>query len=233
MDKIYSRAKFKIPRPKIKSNGIKKSIKINKILLIIIIASCTIYMSIKSLNPIFEDLCMQKLDVIATDIMNEEAGNVVKDYNYKDIISIAKNGEINVLKTDVAAINELSTKITSNIVKRLRKLEKGNINIPAGALLGSKLLSAAGPNIKIKISPIGSVNTEIKTEFLTQGINQTIYRVYLNITSNMKVVMPYKSTKTAIKSQVLLVETAIVGDVPTTYYNLEGITEGDTLNLLE
>lgn len=233
MDKIYSRNRIKIPKLRIKTIKVKNIKKINSLLLIIAIAVLTAYTLINAINPIFEELCLEKLDAIATSIVSEEAGKVIKQFDYKNIVSIIKNGETNILKTDVSAINSLSTAITNAIIKQFKELEKDEIKIPAGALLGNRYLSGMGPNIKINIIPMGIVESKINTEFKAQGINQTMYRIYLNINCNMKVLMPYKTTSKTCSSQILLVETAIVGEVPETYYNLEGINHDDTLNFMD
>ena len=100
-------------------------------------------------------------------------------------------------------------------------------------LTGSKFLSGRGPNFKIKIMPIGSINSEIKTEFKSQGINQTVYRIFLKLSYEIKILLPYKSTSRTLESQILLVETAIVGEIPNTYYNLESATKEEALKLID
>ena len=107
-----------------------------------------------------------------------------------------------------------------------------DIKVPIGAISGTKILSGTGPNINIKVMPVGSIDTEIKTEFESKGINQTVYRIYHNLICEIKIIMPYESISRKIENQILLVETGIVGDVPETYYNLEGINGEDTLQLI-
>ena len=232
MDKIYSRRRIRIPV--VRKNN-KNNIKLNKtfkILLIIVIAIFTAYTLIKGIDPMFEALCIEEASNIATDIITEESAIALKKYNYQDIVSIVKSENTNILKTDVVVINNIATEITNRVVNRLKELENSNVGIHIGALTGSKFFSGSGPNIKIKIMPVGTVDSEIKTEFETQGINQTMYRIYLDIICEIKILMPYKNTSKKIKSQILLVETAIMGEVPETYYNLNGVTKDDSLNLM-
>ena len=65
------------------------------------------------------------------------------------------------------------------------------------------------------------VATDIKTEFESAGINQTVYRIYLNLECNVSILTSYKTIQETIQNQVLLVETVIMGDVPTTYLEME------------
>ena len=50
-----------------------------------------------------------------------------------------------------------------------------------GSFTGLKLMSGKGPGIKIRISTIGNVKTDLKSEFVSKGINQTLHRIYLQV----------------------------------------------------
>ena len=230
MDKIYSRKRIKIFYSDKKT--IKKKITFS---LIIIIAVITIMYSVKSIDPIFENLCKEKAMQISTDILNTESTKVVHRYEYKDLVSIIKNETegTSILKTDVRALNDIASDIAIEVNNRLIALEQEQIEIPIGAISGNKYLAGFGPGINMSIIPVGAVTTEIKTEFKAQGINQTVYRIYLEVICNVDIVTSYKTIETEIVNQVLLVETVIVGGVPETYYNLEGLQDGDAMEFID
>lgn len=92
-----------------------------------------------------------------------------------------------------------------------------------GSFTGFKLLAGRGPGVKIKISTIGDVETDLRSEFTSQGINQTLHRVYLQVKCNVNILTPFDNISREITNQVLLMENVIVGNIPNTYYNLEGI----------
>lgn len=230
MDKIYSRKRIKIFYSDNKT--IKK--KLIVILLTIVIIS-TVISSVRSINPIFEELCKEKAMTISTSILNTESTEAVHQYNYKDIVSITKSEKdnTNILKTDVTVINDIASDIAVRVTNRLQETKTEQIKIPVGALLGNKYFSGMGPGINISIIPAGMVTTDIKTEFTSCGINQTMYRIYLEIKCNVNIVTSYKTINTEIINQVLLVETVIVGNVPETYYNLEGIDKENSIDIIE
>lgn len=230
MDKIYSRKRIKIFYSDKKT--IKKKL---TFILLIIIAIATIISSLKSIDPIFEELCKEEAMQTATDILNTESTKVVHKYEYKDIVSITKNDadDTSILKTDVTVINDIASDIAVEVNKRLEELKEKDIQIPAGAIIGNKFISGFGPNINISIIPVGTVTTDVKTEFKAQGINQTVYRIYLEIVCNVDIVTSYKTISTEIVNQVLLVETVIVGSVPETYYNIEGLQEETTMEFID
>ncbi len=89
--------------------------------------------------------------------------------------------------------------------------------------MGSKIFSGFGPNIPIKLYTSGTVETKLRSEFESTGINQTIHRLYLDVACNVSILTPYDVINNNISNEVLLIENVIVGIVPSTYYNLEGM----------
>lgn len=230
MDKIYSRRRIKIFYSD--SKKIKKKIILT---VIIVIAIITVVSSVQSINPIFEELCIEEAKTIATNILNTESSKVLQEYDYKDIVSTTHNerDNTNILRTDVTVINNIASEIATQITKKFQEIEKDNIKIPIGALLGNKFVSGMGPGINISVIPSKTVDTELKTEFKAQGINQTVYRIYLQVVCHVNVVSSYKTIETDVVNQVLLVETVIVGGVPETYYNLEGVDKESSVDIIE
>lgn len=96
------------------------------------------------------------------------------------------------------------------------------------------MLSGRGPGVKIRISSIGNIETNLNSEFTSQGINQTLHRIYVDISCNVKVLTPFKDIERKITNKVLLAENVIVGNIPDSYYNLEGLNgTSDALEMVE
>lgn len=227
MDKIYSRYKIRLPTIKrIKSNN-RKIGKIYFTMIMMIISIFTSYKILKSIDPIFEGLCIAKAKSISTDITNRKSSDVLARYNYKDTVKIIKSddGKSSILKTDIVTLNQIISDIAIEIQNEINEIGKQNIEIPIGALVGNKYFAGFGPKVKIRIILAGDIITDIKTEFKAAGINQTVYRIYLNLECNISILTSYKTINTTINNQVLLVETVVVGEVPETYLKLENIGE--------
>lgn len=232
MDKIYSRTKIKLP------NLIKNSKKWKKILLIIILIIMiffSIYMTLSAVNPIFETLCEDKAKSIATLVSNEQATKVMNEYKYEDLFSIEKdvNGNIIMIKSNINPINGIISDVGQKIQEELNKQGRNNIQIALGSFTGIKLLSGRGPGINIQISSIGNVETDLRSEFTAQGINQTLHRVYLQVDCEVSILTPFKDIDKKISNQVLLLENVIIGTVPNTYYNIEGIDKSQAVDIIE
>lgn len=243
MYKIYSRRRFRICKPtrtSINGSGkkydISKGKNIGKLIVIVIIAFETVNVLLNYLNPIYEKVGLEAAKSLATIVTNEQSTVVMNQHTYEEMFSIEKdnNGNITMIKSNISEINAIISDIAVLIQKNLNDSEGSEINIPLGSFSGITLFSGTGPKVKMKVMLLGSVDTDLRSEFISKGINQTLHRVYLQIDCNVKVLSAYKNLYSTISNQVLLVENVIVGQIPSTYYNLEGIkTYEDTLEVLK
>ena len=135
MSKIYSRPRIKIPKIRINYVGSRKAGKSNrkilKITVILVIAFSTTKIILNAVYPIFNTLCENRAKSIATIISNEEAVNVMKNYTYDGMFTIEKdsNDNITMVKSNIVAINEITSSIATNIQKRLNTEEREKIEI--------------------------------------------------------------------------------------------------------
>ena len=79
----------------------------------------------------------------------------------------------------------------------------------------------------------GTVETDLKSEFKEAGINQTLHRIYLEVKCNVNILTPYSTIKETIVNQVLLAEGVIIGNIPNTYYNIEGLKDEQSFELID
>lgn len=239
MHKIYSRKKIHLPFLKQKRSSKlqqSKKEKIIKICSVLIIAFSVVIIMIKSVSPIFEKLCEDEAKSIATIISNNEATAVMREHTYDEIFTIEKDkeGNITMVKSNVLAVNEIISSVAVRIQEKINAEGKDDIAVALGSFSGIKLLAGRGPYVKIRISSIGSVETDLRSEFISQGINQTLHRVYLQVVCQISILTPFSNITREITNQVLLAENVIVGNIPSTYYNLEGLEKSnDALELVE
>ena len=236
--KIYSRPRIRLPKIFFSNGGdksLKRKQKIAKIFIIMVIAFSTVKIVLDAISPIFNALCEDKAKSIATIISNNEATNVMKDHTYDELFTIEKDndGNITMIKSNVIQINEIISDVAVKIQNSINERGKENIKIAIGSFTGSKLLSGRGPGIPIKISSIGNVETDLRSEFSAQGINQTLHRVYLQVDCEVSILTPYNTISEKVSNQVLLIENVIVGKIPNTYYNLDGIDSSNVLDIIE
>ena len=83
------------------------------------------------------------------------------------------------------------------------------------------------------ISSIGNVETDLRSEFTSKGINQTLHRVYLQVDCEVSILTPFKDLDKKISNQVLLLENVIVGQIPNTYYNIQGMGQDQAMEFID
>ncbi len=237
-EKIFTRRKIRLPKFRRFVEGKKlqnKKVKVIKIIIVLVIAIVFAYTVTKAIEPIIDVQCRNLAKNVATKISNEEATKVMEDYEYEELVNIVKdeNNNIKMISTNIVAINKVISDIPIKIEEALKKKENSSFNIKLSNFLGSKLLGGRGPDVSVQIQLSGNIETNLKSEFISTGINQTLHRIYLELNCNVNILTPFQTIEEKIINQVLLVEGVIIGDIPTTYYNLEGISGTETINLIE
>ena len=239
MHKIYSRPRIKLPKVSIKGvppEILKRRKKIIEIIFILIIAFSVVKLVLDVVLPIFNTLCENRAKSIATIVSNEQATIVMTEHSYDELFTIEKdnNGNVVMIKANVVPVNEIISDVANKIQEQIDQRGREDVEIALGSFTGFKLLAGRGPGIKIRISSIGNVETDLRSEFTFQGINQTLHRVYLQVKCRVSILTPFNDIEQEITNQVLLIENVIVGNIPSTYYNLEGLNgRSDALELVE
>lgn len=210
--------------------------KIIKVISLIIVIVLTLKMALNHLEPIFEAMCEEKVKSLATIITNQQSTIVMNKYQYEQLYTTEKdsNGNIVIIKSNIVPTNNMISDLTEQIQTEFDKINDEKVKIALGNLSGIYFLSNTGPEISVNVAVTGTVDTELKSEFIAQGINQTLHRVYVNFECNMKIVTPIKSYEKQITNQVIVAEHVIVGNIPGSYYNIEGVESNmDALNVIE
>lgn len=233
---IYSRTRIKLPKFLIINNKRKfKNRKIFKFIFLLLIIFIIFWIIIRAITPVFNRLCAEKAKSIATIITNDETTNAIKDYTYSDFIIIHKDesGNILMLESNMKNINIVVSDIANRIQTNINNTKEEDIHISLGSFTGISILSGRGYKIPIRISTIGNVKTDVRSEFISRGINQTLHRLYLDIQCEISILTPFNTINESISNQLILAENIIVGEIPDSYYNINGVTESDAMNLME
>ncbi len=189
---------------------------------------------IKAITPIIERQCKVIAKSTASEYANQVCNKAMENLTYEDLCTIDRDseGRIRLISLNVVNVNKLNSQIALEIQEKLNDSTSSKFYIRLGSFTGSKLLSGRGPNVEVRMSTIGSVTTDIKSEFEETGINQTLHKIYIDINCNVSLLSPFKDIDEQITAQVLLSETVISGDIPDSYYDLEGMSPEDTMNMM-
>lgn len=180
----------------------------------------------KSLTPTIKVLAETKAEEIASRSINKAVGDIIKDkINYSDLVLTKSdaNGKISMVQSNTILMNQIASDVAIQIQNELKKEKTTTSYIPIGTALGSPILAKYGPQVKVSIEPIGTVNVNFSTKFEDAGINQTRHRIYLEVKAQVNVVIPLSTEPKEVKAQVPICETIIIGEVPQSYVDTSSL----------
>ena len=189
-----------------------------------IIIICTLIIFIfysinKNLSPAIIAVADSELRARTLDIINTNIQTIYdEEFKDTDLVSVEKdsNDKIVMVKADTVRLNTLATKISLKGQDELEKMGKVGFKIPLGYVSKISILSYLGPDIIVKMRPIGRVEVSYESVFESAGINQTRLKIYMNVKSTMQIILPFESRDLEVVNNVPVCETIIVGEIPRT-----------------
>lgn len=214
------------------------------IILILLTSYISIKLISKKLAPGVIKYSTIEAERITTTIINESVNEIMtNEKNKNEIFSLTKNNqnEIQIIDFNTKEVNQLLKQISENIQTKILDLEKGEVDnleisdslkgksfpkikngvvceISSGSIFDNDLLANAGPLIPVKLTFVGKVETAIKTNIKTYGINSAYLEVNIIVTISERLILPAISKDIVIKKQAPLAMKVIEGKIPT-YYN--------------
>lgn len=201
----------------------KVKIKIIAIFSVVILAIILILIYLNYVvNPIIIEMSQSKVQALAQKAVSSAIFEVINDSAlYDSLITITRNeqGEIEMISSNALQINLLTRELSKNAQTKLEIIGEQGVAIPIGTFTGMPIFVGRGPDVHIKLLPIGSISSHFISEFSEKGINQTNHRIYLNVQSNVNVILPTATQVVTTTTQMLICESIIIGEVPDTYLN--------------
>jgi sporulation protein YunB len=148
-------------------------------------------------------------------------------YSYDSIVNLAfdERGELWSITSDMNTINRLKSRSALLINEAVGGLEKMSIGISIGTISGVGFLYGRGPVLPVRVLPKGYANTELISEFTSAGINQTLHRIIMEVEVDITVIIPGFNRTMTVKTNYIVAETIIVGEVPNMYVQVSGTGE--------
>lgn len=213
----------------------KKSKKIWTILIVVILLTVLVFWYIYAVvNPIVVETSEAKIKSLTQTTLSNSVLNIVSNEEnlFDELVKYTYSNENKISLISVSSIkaNLLARQITNHAQSQLDSVTSTGVEIHMGAFTGITVLASWGPLVKVGLSPIGTVTATFKSEFVSAGINQTVHKIFINLQSSVFVVLPTSSPKIDAHTEVLITETLIVGEIPSTYLQSSYLDE--MLNLV-
>ena len=157
------------------------------------------------------------------DVVNAELAE--EQLSYDTICTVLRDteGNITALQTNMARVNLLKSTVTTEVAQEFDdSLIAEHFEIPLGSVLPGMMLAGHGPNIPVTVMSVGNISAEFENEFRAAGINQTLHRVVLTVTSELQLLMPGGIYEFTDETRMILAETVLLGQVPQNYADFSG-----------
>lgn len=199
-----------------------KTFKISYIILaLIVILAVLVFVFHRQVSRHMAVICEYKGRNTATEIINDavELQLQCEAEQNRSYLEIKRDtdGKITSIETNSAAVNELQKNVRESVNNELSEIENKELSLPLGTLSGITFFSGRGPEVSLRLHQVGAVDTEIHSEFIAQGINQTKHRISILVTAEVSAILPLHSTDIVISDEFLVSETIIVGEIPSVY----------------
>lgn len=196
-----------------------------KVLIIIALFLLIVFLIFhNTFTPLFFSLAEAEAVRIANQAINEAVEQEAERINYEDLMRYVLNdqGDIILMQPNMRYINSFSSRISLEIQKKLTKITKMTVPIPLSSIFGIQLLAGFGPDFHARIVPVGFTRPPaLKDSLLSAGINQTRHKIYLEVTVQLKLIVPFSRRVVEVKADVPVTEVTILGRVPNVYIGLE------------
>ena len=197
------------------------------LLLVIFVAVCLGFLMLRSrYRDVIRDLAETQVKNTTSDLTNDAIAKQIAEgiIQYDRIVYFEKDldGRITALKTNMSEVNRLKTDILNLINDEILALDTSDIGIPLGSLFLPELFSGKGPSIPVRILSIRNSDASFTSSFSQAGINQTLHQLTMVVSVDVAVLVLGQTSSFTVNSEVVVAETVIVGDVPSTFLQTGG-----------
>jgi len=176
------------------------------------------------LEELATEIAVSDASDVVTVRINNAIADIMKngDYGGDYFVSIEKDssGEVTAISSNMSRINALSAHILDSVVG-VTENHTLTVEIPIGNLTGISVLMGRGPKIPVQIIVLTSSRVEFNNSIVTAGINQTKHQINLEVIVDIDILIPWDTESAQVRTEVLIADTIVVGQVPGTYLNMQ------------
>lgn len=227
-------------RMKLKRKNKNKKINLILTVLVLLIVSVIYVLKIFSEKalPIFLEYSEIEVKRIASLVINNSVINGVgSNITLEDLFIVKedKNGNIVSMDVDPAKTNGLLLKVSKVLEQNFKYLEQGQIDklkmeqlksnkkgviyeLPSGIIFNNVFLNNLFPKIPVRLNLVGTIFSKLTTDVESYGINNAIFKVNLNVSTEIKTVLPFTSKTSSLEANIPVIIKIIEGEVPNYYF---------------
>jgi len=152
-----------------------------------------------------------------TRLINESVAEALSESEGGELASAVYDGggRVRSVKVESLLLNALRADISLLVAEKLAALEKFYVTTDISNVIDDEIFFCRLPvTFTVDVIPVGGVETDVKSEFVSAGINQTNYRLSLTVAASVTADVVSAFT-VDVATSVNLADMLIIGDVPT------------------
>ncbi|TLS38820.1 sporulation protein YunB [Pseudalkalibacillus caeni] len=200
----------------------------------------------KGLKPTLMEYAKIETQRIATLAINDAlTQKMTEEFTEEELVKRVtnQNGDVASIEVNQEAVLRMLAESTIRVQNFLKSVEEGTLDywaqqndvdlklrdgagqngiihyIPIGQAFNNSLLANLGPQIPVRFTAIGEVNTDIVRTVEKVGINSYLLDISVQVVVDVRVVIPFATETEKVKTSIPVVTTIINGEVPNFYNN--------------
>lgn len=126
-------------------------------------------------------------------------------------------GRLSLITCDSARIGRLRAELGRTLLDELSRERYTEFDVPLGNLIGSGLFFGKGPALTVRFVPASSVTVDLADEFLSAGINQTMFSLSAVVTLRACLLLYGYTHEVTLTLSLPLEQIVLSGQVPQVY----------------
>lgn len=205
-------------------------LRIKLIFIIMMIVAAIIFFGVRA-RPLVIENAKERADAVISNAICDGVDSALDNDEFQSskFVSVAynENGDVKTVSCNTVLMNNLMLCANNAVEEKIGENCSGVLKIRMGSLLGLSSTQNVGPILTYKYNLSTNVNSELISEFISCGINQTKHRIILKITVCTAILATWRPDSFNVVCEFPVSETLIVGNVPATVRSVD-VTD-DTL----
>ncbi|MCK0472738.1 sporulation protein YunB [Halalkalibacter sp. APA_J-10(15)] len=197
----------------------------------------------QGIRPTLIHIATTETKVIATKAISDAVNSrITEELNQEDLFiqEYGEDGTIRSIQFNTQIYNQVVQESQQLVQNHLKAIERGEVflpsyndeidgeggivyRIPLGQATKNVLLAQLGPQIPVRFSAIGDVQTDLDAQVINTGINNTTIQVNFHIEVDVKIVIPFATNTEAVSTTIPIGLVTIPGEVPDVYSSGGGL----------
>ncbi len=173
-------------------------------------------------SPIVAEYAVNQAQYTATNAINTAMLDKIYENRtaYQGLVTLERDegSHVTALRTDVITMNSMKAVMVNEVYDTVNTLESRRIEIPLGSIFAPAFFAGQGPRIRVGMAGLGFAKAEFISAFTSAGINQTRHNILLEVTAEVRVLLPLLGSRdVTVVSRYPVTDTVLVGTVPEHY----------------